>query len=151
MAGVWTCHSNLQGLTPNHSTFMQLNYDGHPRIRLCPFDLFAAYGSMQFVFSALTLLVGHQEEHPACKKLTKCIWFAYGPADATAIPIVSCFIKIQIGLTYLVLAYPGCPGKEAIKWVSVIRLCANVFIFSILCVRVCQNTSEWSDHWGGRS
>ena len=50
---------------------------------------------------------------------------------------MSCFIKIQIGLTYLVLAYPGCPGKEAIKWVSVIWLCANVFIFSILSVRVC--------------
>ena len=30
-------------------------------------------------------------------------------------PVVSCFI----GLTFLVLAYSGCPGKEAIKWVSV--------------------------------
>ena len=27
--------------------------------------------------------------------------------------------KIQIGLTFLVLAYPGCPGKEAIEQVSV--------------------------------
>jgi len=48
---------------------------------------------------ALTLLVGRQEGHPACKKeLTVCKWwdagmvilsgarcrFAYGPADATA-------------------------------------------------------------------
>jgi len=31
-------------------------------------------------------------------------------------PIVSCFIKIQIGLAFLVLAYPDYPGKEAIKW-----------------------------------
>jgi len=47
-------------------------------------------------FSALTLLVGHQEEHPASKKMiscwcgylseVKCRLFAYGPADATAIP-----------------------------------------------------------------
>ena len=35
-------------------------------------------------------------------------------------PIVSCFIKIQIGLTCLVPAYPGIPGKEAVKWLSVI-------------------------------
>ena len=26
-----------------------------------------------------------------------------------------CFIKIQIGLTFLVMAYPGYPGKEAVK------------------------------------
>jgi len=24
--------------------------------------------------------------------------------------------KIQIGFTFLVPAYPGCPGKEAAKW-----------------------------------
>jgi len=46
-------------------------------------------------FSALTLLVGRQEGHPACKKLSDgVLWhgylsgamcrFAYGPADATA-------------------------------------------------------------------
>ena len=34
-------------------------------------------------------------------------------------PIISCFVKIQNGLTLLVPAYPGCPGKEAIKWVPV--------------------------------
>jgi len=35
------------------------------------------------------------------------------------INIHKCFIKIQIGLTLLVLAYPGCPGKDAVKWVAV--------------------------------
>ena len=45
-------------------------------------------------FSALTLLVGQQEGHPACKKLSGACWrgylsgaryrLAYGPADATA-------------------------------------------------------------------
>ena len=42
---------------------------------------------------------------------------AYGPADATA--TVSCFSKIQIGLTFLVPAHPGSPGKRAVKRVCV--------------------------------
>jgi len=29
---------------------------------------------------------------------------------------VSCSSKIQIGFTFLVPAYPGCPGSEAVKW-----------------------------------
>jgi len=29
---------------------------------------------------------------------------------------VSCSSKIQIGFTFLVPAYPGYPGKEAVKW-----------------------------------
>jgi len=47
-----------------------------------------------FAFSALTLLVGQQEGHPACKKQSGgvlawlSVWSelqtAYGPADATA-------------------------------------------------------------------
>jgi len=46
-----------------------------------------------FAFSALTLLVGRQEGHPACKKLSGGVHgylpgarcrLAYGPADATA-------------------------------------------------------------------
>ena len=32
---------------------------------------------------------------------------------------VSCFSKIQIGFTFLVLAHPGSPGKRAIKRVCV--------------------------------
>ena len=34
--------------------------------------------------------------------------FAYDPADATAVPKPS-----LTGFTFLVSAYPGCPGKEA--------------------------------------
>ena len=39
---------------------------------------------------------------------------------------VSCSSKIQIGFTFLVPAYPGCPGKEAVKWlllVVVVMIC----------------------------
>jgi len=32
---------------------------------------------------------------------------------------VSCFSKIQIGFTFLVLAHLGSPGKRAVKWVLV--------------------------------
>jgi len=48
---------------------------------------------MHISFSALTLLVGRQEGHPACKKTVVGCWrgylsgarcrLAYGPADAT--------------------------------------------------------------------
>ena len=82
-----------------------------------------------FAFSALTLLVGRQEGHPACKKLSSevlawlsvwsevqtCIWSSRMPLPLT----VSCFTKIQIGFTFLVLAHPGSPGQRAIKRVCV--------------------------------
>jgi len=43
---------------------------------------------------------------------------------------VSCSSKIQIGFTFLVPAYPGCPGKEAIKRLSVkIFLNKNLLTF----------------------
>jgi len=33
-------------------------------------------------------------------------------------PLISCFIKIQIGLTFPIPACTGCPGKVAVKRVS---------------------------------
>jgi len=40
-------------------------------------------------------------------------------------PIIYCFIRIQIGLSALLAACPGCPGKEAVRQVSVCccRMC----------------------------
>ena len=80
-------------------------------------------------FSALTLLVGWQEGHPACKKLE---WWGTGMviclerdadlhmAQLMLLPLtVSCFSKIQIGFTFLVPAHPGSPGKRAVKRVCV--------------------------------
>jgi len=29
-------------------------------------------------------------------------------------PVISCLFKIQTGFAFLVLAYPGCPGKEEV-------------------------------------
>jgi len=39
---------------------------------------------------------------------------------------VSCSSKIQIGFTFLVPAYPGYPGKEAVKWLLLIVTVADV-------------------------
>jgi len=37
-------------------------------------------------------------------------------AELMPLPLtVSCFSKIQIGFTFLVLAYPGSPGKEPLN------------------------------------
>jgi len=73
-----------------------------------------------FAVSALTLLVGQQEGHLACKKLEQ--WCAgrvfclelgadLQTAQLMSLPLtVSCFSKIQIGLTFLVLAHSDSPG-----------------------------------------
>jgi len=70
--------------------------------------------------SALTLLVGWHEGHPACKKTE---WWGAGlviclgrGADLHMAqlmllpPTVSCFSKIQIGFTVQVMAHTGSPG-----------------------------------------
>jgi len=68
--------------------------------------------SLRTAFSALTLLVGRQEEQPVCKKISDevlawlsvcsdvqmiCIMVRMMPLP----PIISRFTKIQIGLTFL--------------------------------------------------
>jgi len=35
-------------------------------------------------------------------------------------PIISCFIRIKIGLIFLMTPYPGCAEKEAVRRVSVL-------------------------------
>ena len=72
-------------------------------------------------FSALMLLVGRQEGHPACKKLSKlgagvviCLERGADLHMAQLMPLpltVSCLSKIQIGFTFLVPVRLGRPGK----------------------------------------
>jgi len=74
----------------------------------------------------LTLLFGRQEGHPACKKqewrgagVVICLERGADLHMVQLMPLpltVSWPNKIQIGFTFLVPAYPGCPGKEAVKW-----------------------------------
>ena len=83
-------------------------------------------------FSALTLLVGRQEGHPACKKTERwgvgvviCLEQGADLHMAQPMPLpltVSCFGKIQIGFTFLVSAHPGSPRQRVVK-----RVCVCVF------------------------
>jgi len=89
----------------------------------------------------LTLLVGRQEGHPACKKTER--WGAgvvvclergadFHMAQLMPLPLtVSCFSKIQIGFTFLAPARPVSLGKKAVK-----RVCVCVCVFSTLALLV---------------
>ena len=90
-------------------------------------DVLVGGDAVVFAFSALMLLVGRQEWHPACKKLSDEVlaWLSVWsevqtcicPADATA---THCF-------TFLVPAHPGSPGKTAVKRVCVcVRACVRL-------------------------
>jgi len=77
----------------------------------------------------LTLLVGRQEGNPACKKtewwcaaVVICLEQGAHLYISQLMPLpltVSCFSKIPIGFTFLVLAHLGSPGQRAVKRVCV--------------------------------
>jgi len=94
-------------------------------------------------FSSFSALTGQQEGHPACKKTE---WWGAGMviclergavlhmAQLMPLPLtISCSNKIQIGFTFLVLAYPGSPGKSAVKRVCVC-VCVCVLVVSETCM-----------------
>jgi len=87
------------------------------------------------IFSALMLLAGQQEGHPAWKKTG---WWGAGVviclergadlhmAQLMPLPLtVSCFSKIQISFTFLVPAHLGSPGQRAVKRVCVCYDCSS--------------------------
>ena len=96
---------------------------------------------LAYAFSALMLLVRRQEGHPACKKtewwgagMVICLQRGTDLHMAQLMPpplTVSCFSKIQIGFTFLVLANLGSHGKRAIKWVCVC-VCVEKFLNFLL-------------------
>ena len=104
------------------------------------YNFLCVHAAFVFAFSALTLLVGRQEGHPACKKTEQwgagmVIWLERDAdlhmAQLMPLPLtVSCFSKIQIDFTFLVPAHLGSPGKRAVKWVCV---CA-AFVFSVYII-----------------
>ena len=96
----------------------------------------------QCVFSALTLLVGRQEGHPACKKLSGGVlaWLSVWSevqtcmhmAQLMPLPLpLSCFSKIEISFTFLVLAHPGSHGQRAVKRVRVCYTSISITINSL--------------------
>ena len=117
---------------------------------------------ISFSFSTLTLLVGRQEGHPACKKTE---WWGAGVviclergadlhmAQLKPLPLtVSCFSKIQIAFTFLVLALPGSPGQRVVKRVCVCAL--SCFVHAVCYVQFetifsqkpCLYNKFWATH-----
>ena len=91
-------------------------------------------------FSALRLLVGWQEGHPACQNWEMGCWrgylsaarcrLAYGQADDTA---TYCLL---IGFTFLVLAHLGSPGRRANKRVDAVCIYYRDTLSSNCCCLV---------------
>ena len=93
-----------------------------------------------------------QEGHPACKKLERCgagmvICLERG-ADlhmAQLMPLsltVSCFSKIQIGFTFLVLVHLGTPGKGPLNGcllgvVDIVSSCTCLAHFAVALILIC--------------
>jgi len=90
-----------------------------------------------FAFSAWTLLVGRQEEYPFWKELSDdvlewcCLkqgansWCHYHS-------IISCFIEVQTGFTFLVPAYTACPGRG--RYTARVSVCLlTVVLIHIIC------------------
>jgi len=93
-----------------------------------------------FAFSALTLLVGWQEGHPACKKLSGGVlaWFCLEQgadlhmAQLMPMPLaVSCSSKIQIGFTFLYWLNWVVPDKGPLNG------CVCVAYYVCVLVHIC--------------
>jgi len=99
----------------------------------------AAFTLYVTAFSAVTLLVGRQEGHSACKEHE---WWGAGVviclerdadlhmAQLMSLPLtVSCFSKVQIGFTFLVPAHRGSPGQRTVKRVCVcVCVCVSLHV-----------------------
>ena len=107
---------------------------------------------MKTAFSALMLLVGCQEGHPAFKKTE---WWGAGivicleqgadlhMAQLMPLPLtVSCFSKIQIGFTFLVPAHPGSPGQRAVKRVYVCVCVCSMLTARCMTMTVAMKTTS---------
>ena len=58
-------------------------------------------------------------------------------AQLMSLPLtVSCFSKIQIGFTFLVLAHSSSPGQRAIK-----RVYVCMYVYQLLLTHTCATTS----------
>ena len=130
----------------SHIVFAQewkitVRVNGHSRVSLVDaliysFIFYWLIIAFIIAFSALTLLVGRQEGHPACKKTERwgagvviCLEWGADLHMSQLMPLpltVSCFSKIQIGFTFLLPAHQGSPGKRDVK-----RVCVYVTVMSM--------------------
>jgi len=121
-----------------------------------PPEFHIVWSATTCAFSALTLLVGWQEGHLACKNFE---WWGTGMviclerdadlhmAQLMPLPLpltVSCFSKIQIGFTFLVLAHPGSPGKRAVRRVCLCVWSATTsFTTHLFCLHLLKRKLMW--------
>jgi len=118
-------------------------------------------------FSALTLLVGHQEKHPACKNWVMkcccgylseagCRLFAYGPADATSVPKARHLVSFESRLVSLSgtslprLSWKkrplnGCSSSSTLKQRVFQHIIVQYREFYLTCKDVC--TLFWCIEW----
>ena len=137
MAGIYSDCSNHSHNWRNTHPLTHILVIGHPLSEeVIIIIIKGIYIAHLYTFSALTLLVGRQEGHPACKKTERwgvgvvfCLERGADLHMAQLMPLpltVSCFSKIQISFTFLVPAHPGSPGKRAVKWYVCVCVCAFI-------------------------
>ena len=116
----WPVSTTNKGHYSWHSLFIATTID---------IDIDKYLGTQRPVTTAADLVAtDHSRSRPACKNWVMRCWcgylsevrcrlFAYGPADATAIPKPRHSLPRinQDWVTFVVPGYPGCPGKEAVK------------------------------------
>ena len=94
-----------------------------------------------FAFSALTLLVGRQEEHLACKTCVMRCWcedlsgarcrlFVYGPVDATAI-LKPCHLLLRLNPDWLYLCGTSLPR---LSWKKLLSGCCSRLVVVVVVV-----------------
>jgi len=103
----------------------EANSRGHMCLALCRYTEYRYRPTCKprssfYAFSALMLLVGWQEGHPACKNWVvrywrgclsgaRCKWFAYGLVDATATPSSLAPVKS-------IMVYLSGAGLSTLSW-----------------------------------
>ena len=102
------------------------------------------HSTLSCAFSALMLLAGQQEGHPACKKLSGgmlallpvwgkvqiCIWSSWCHCHSLSLAPVNPDWFYRLGFTFLVPAHPGSPrqrpgGHKTVVVVAVVQLAIN--------------------------
>jgi len=125
-------------------TFLIVSFNSN--VYFCITTLFSVYLfhlSMLRAFNALTLLVGRQEGHPACKKLgcwygylrgARCIWPSWCHCHSLSLASVNS----RLVFTFLVPADPGSPRRRAVK-----RVCVYVCQYAIYAQYMSIEISVW--------
>ena len=55
--------------------------------------------------------------------------------------VIFCFIEFQNGSVFLMLSYPGCSGKEAVKWELLFYDIPVLFVDGLKMMQVHYDTS----------